>query len=373
MTKELRDLIQLAERKKAEAREKINSGDLESAKALKKEIIEINDKISILSDLEVDQKKDIENKITDVVINKTSQEEDFIRNLKNGYKGIVDVNTVKEGVDENGGFVVPRDVSTSINKLLREKNSLKELVTVEKVNTFEGSRVFEVNAKHTPFDKVEEEAIFGDVATPTFKSIPYKCSKYGGILKASAEILEDSTENIINYLTGWISDKMVATYNGVILQEANKVLNSATAIKTYDDIKTILNTKIDPALKKDTIILTNQSGYNWLDTLKDKNDNYLLKPLITDPTVKSVEGKIAVAVITDEELPNSGKKIPFYIGNFKEFIRIFDRNVYSVETSRVAGDLWSKDRLGMKVRTRFDIKVIDDKAVVKGEFTPTSL
>lgn len=360
----LRDLQELILSKKKEAKALLLKNDIKGCKALKKEIENLTEKMNNLQSVEDEERgrfmaeKKQTNKVYDT----------FFENLKNSYRGIF-TNAMKESVDSDGGFIVPRDISTKIETLLREKYSLKELVSSENVKTFEGARTFEVNSKHVPFDKVEEEAVFGDVAIPKFTRINYKLSKFGGILKTSKELLEDSSENVMSYLMNWLTDKMVATYNGLILAEADRVLTGTTGIKSYDDIKTILNTKIDPALKNDCVILTNQTGYNWLDTLKDKNDNYILKPLITDPSVQSVEGKFRIVVLSDDTLAVKAKKVPFYIGNFKEFIRVFERGVYSMEASEVAGELWNKDLVGIKTRFRCDVKVVDDKAVVKGELT----
>lgn len=381
MTKKMKNLLNLLSQKKEQAKSLLDSGDIEGAKAIRDEILEINNKISILKDIEDEEADDVENRIVNdelkPAVATAKEKKDigdvFFEAIKcmAVNKPITQeiLNALKESSDPDGGFVVPRDISTEINTLVRQKDSLINLVSVEKVNTFEGARTFEVNAAHVPFDKVEEEAVFGDIANPTFKRIAYKCSKYGGILKASAEILADSNQNIKAYLLKWLTDKYVATTNAMILNLLKTTLTSVTAIASYDDIKTIINTKIDPALTSDVVILTNQTGYNWLDTLKDTTGNYILKPLITNSAVMSVEGKWRIKILSDKELKVEGKKVPFYIGNTKEFGRMFDREQFTVEPSTVAGDLWTKDQLGLKARFRLDLKAVDEEAVVRGELT----
>ena len=58
--------------------------------------------------------------------------------------------------------------------------------------------MYEVNADSVPFDTVDEESQFPDVATPVLKKVEYVIKKFGGILKATYELLEDSDENIIH-------------------------------------------------------------------------------------------------------------------------------------------------------------------------------
>ena len=39
----------------------------------------------------------------------------------------------------------------------------------------------------------------------------------------------------------------------------------------------------------------------------------------------------------------------------------------TIEISTEAGDLWSKDQTGIKVRERLDIQAVDSEAIVKAE------
>ena len=78
--------------------------------------------------------------------------------------------------------------------------------------------MYEVNADSVPFDTVDEESQFPDVATPVLKKVEYVIKKFGGILKATYELLEDSDENIISYLENWIARKVKATRNALIIK-----------------------------------------------------------------------------------------------------------------------------------------------------------
>jgi len=59
--------------------------------------------------------------------------------------------------DGDVGIVVPQDIQTQINTLMREWNDLSQYVTVENVSTLSGSRVLETDADMTPFAVVDEE------------------------------------------------------------------------------------------------------------------------------------------------------------------------------------------------------------------------
>nr|DAO75270.1 MAG TPA: major capsid protein [Caudoviricetes sp.] len=378
----LKEILNLIEGKKTQARVLNSTGKVEEAKEILNEIKNLRVQEENLRELEELEKLEVLNNGTviedkgNIKVGKTVEktEEEKEREIENRFLDYVKsgkvefTNEMKESVDKDGGLIVPKDISTKINERKRELNSLKEYVRVEKVNTLTGSRVIEKNADSVPFASIEEGGLFTDVGNPEFENIEYKVVKYGGILKVTRELLEDTKENIKNYLVNWLAKKEVATENKAILTVADTIATTPVAIKNYDDIKTILNTKIDPALLDKTVILTNQTGYNWLDTLKDKQDRYILKDHITDPNVKTLEGKYTVVVVTDKVLPVKAKKVPFYIGALEEAITHFEREGRTIETNGL-GLGWEYDKVDIKTRMRFDTKAFDKEALVKGEFT----
>lgn len=377
----LKEILNLIEEKKTQARVLNSTGKVEEAKEILNEIKNLRVQEENLRELEELEKIEVLNNGTviedkgNIKVGKTVEktEEEKEREIENRFLDYVKsgkvefTNEMKESVDKDGGLIVPKDISTKINERKRELNSLKKYVRVEKVNTLTGSRVIEKNADSVPFASIEEGGLFTDVANPEFETVDYKVVKYGGVLDVTRELLEDTKENIKNYLVNWLAKKEVATENKAILTVADTIATTPVAIRTYDDIKTILNTKIDPALLSKTVILTNQSGYNWLDTLKDKEDRYLLKDHITDPNVKTLEGKYTVIVVTDKVLPVKAKKVPFYIGALDEAITHFEREGRSIEMTDLVK--WVNDKISIKSRMRFDTKAFDKEALVKGEFT----
>lgn len=377
----LKEILNLIEEKKTQARVLNSTGKVEEAKEILNEIKNLRVQEENLRELEELEKLEVLNNGTviedkgNIKVGKTVEktEEEKEREIENRFLDYVKsgkvefTNEMKESVDKDGGLIVPKDISTKINERKRELNSLKKYVRVEKVNTLTGSRVIEKNADSVPFASIEEGGLFTDVANPEFETVDYKVVKYGGVLDVTRELLEDTKENIKNYLVNWLAKKEVATENKAILTVADAMATTPVAIRTYDDIKTILNTKIDPALLDKTVILTNQSGYNWLDTLKDKQDRYILKDHITDPNVKALEGKYTVIVVTDKVLPVKAKKVPFYIGALDEAITHFEREGRSIEMTDLVK--WVNDKISIKSRMRFDTKAFDKEALVKGEFT----
>lgn len=301
---------------------------------------------------------------------------------------IMDMMT-EEDADENGesagGFTVPQDIQTDIKELRRTENDLEMYVNVEPVKTLSGSRVIEVDADSTPWQDVDEGEEFPEEETPKFRLIKYKIGKKGGILKTTRELLMDSAANILAYLNKWIAKKSRATRNAAILKKLKEITaGKEIEVSSFDDFKDVFNVKLDASIAQSSIILTNQSGFNYLDKLKDKDGNYILQPDVTDKTKKLLFGEYPVHKVSNKTLKSKdvlkggtgddkdsviGVKHPVYMGDMKEAITLFDREKITVELSTEAGDLWAKDLTGIKVRDRFDVQSVDETAVIAGEIT----
>lgn len=279
-----------------------------------------------------------------------------------------------EGGESDGGFTVPQDIQTDIIELRRTENDLEQYVNVEPVRTLSGSRVIEIDADSTPWSDVDEGKEFPEEETPKFKQISYKVKKKGGILKTTRELLKDTAVNILAYLNKWIAKKSRATRNAAILKKLNEITaGKEIVVATIDDFKDVFNVKLDASIAQSSIVLTNQSGFNYLDKLKDKDGNYIIQPDVTDKTKRLLFGVYPIHVVSNKTLKNTtgvgNEKYPVYMGDLKEAITLFDREKITVELSTEAGDLWAKDLTGIKVRDRFDVQAVDESAVIKGEIT----
>lgn len=384
MSKELRELLNKISQTKSVAKNLLAENKVEEAKALKEEIVAMQEKADLMAQLEDDEEEEIldkmnEGNVKEINNKKADSKTAFVNAIRNGIlktklsqEDIEVLNMMQEGTSADGGLTVPQDIQTQIKELRRTEDALENLVNVETVNTLSGSRVIENNADMVPFDNVDEAAQFPDVATPQFENIEYKVKKKGGILKVTRELLQDTAENILGYLRRWIAKKAKVTRNMMIIAELDASFgDDKVDIANLDAIKKIFNITLDPAIAISSSILTNQDGFNWLDTLKDTDGKYVLQPDPTNATKKLLFGRYPVHVVTNKTLKTATGKAPIYFGDFKQAITIFDRENLSIEMSDQAGDLWGKDLTGIKVRERLDIKTIDAGAVVKGEITVT--
>lgn len=381
MNKELRALLNAINAKKAEVRELVASKKLEEAKAAKEELRDLQAQFDILADLEDDDteqaQQDAEKgkgKVAGVIDAAKQQITAFVNVIKAAHKqepvskeDKEILNAMSEGSDEDGGLTVPKDVKTKIKELRRSADALENLVNVEPVKTNSGSRVIEREADQTPFDNVEEAAEFPEVSTPQFDTVDYKVKKKGGILKVTQELLADSAENIMSYLKKWISKKAKATRNFLIIKKIKEICGGLEVpVKGFDDLKDIFNVMLDPAIALGAVVVTNQSGFNFLDKLKDERGDYIMQKDPTQATKRLLFGVYPVIKVSNKTLQNINGKAPIICGDPKEAITIFDRETLTIDISNIAAGLWETDKTGIKVRERLDIQTMDPDAIIMG-------
>lgn len=405
MNKEMQKLLKAINDKKNEVKSLVNDGRLDKAKTAKEELKELQEKFNLLCDLEDDALEGIKDSLEDGTANIISGEKKpekknlvkaFVNIVKAGfmgtrvreedetvYRNALTSDATPDSEGEMGiGVTIPDDIRTDIIELRRSADNLEQYVNVEGVTTKTGSRNIEVDAESVPFDNVDEAADFPEMDDPVFKQIKYAIKKKGGILKMTAELFEDTAINIMAYLNKWIAKKTKATRNMMIL----KVLNEMTkgkevVVSNIDSLKDIFNEKLDPAIAATSIIVTNQSGFNYLDKLKDSDGNYILQK---DPT-QQTKGKLlfgeypivklskrtlkSVPILAEDGQTINGYKHPIFCGDLKEAVTLFDRNVMTIDMNDKGAGLWDKDLTGIKVRDRFDVQPVDEEAVIKGEVT----
>ena len=78
---------------------------------------------------------------------------DFKAMIKGGRSVLNMIDSSNDDSGSNAGLTIPEDIQTVIHKLVRQFDSLQEYVSVEKVTTTKGSRVYEKWADITPLAK----------------------------------------------------------------------------------------------------------------------------------------------------------------------------------------------------------------------------
>ena len=171
-----------------------------------------------------------------------------------------------------------------------------------------------------------------------------------------------------------MGDESRVTANKLILEELKK--KEETDLKDLDGIKKALNVTLGQAFKPTAKIITNDDGLQYLDTLKDSTNRYLLAPMPGDTMRMGLQvgaNTIPVEVIPNADLGTDKKKIPFIIGDLKESVVYWDRQLTSINISATAviGELnaFEEDLTLYRAIEREDVTLRDKDAFVRGFIT----
>ncbi len=265
-----------------------------------------------------------------------------------------------EATSEKGGYIVPEEQMHVLYELRRAVPNLKSLVSVTGVSAPSGTApsLGAETGKLTAFDELT------DIKKSDFDfgRISYKTTDYGDIIPVSNTLLADNDFNLMQIIGRRFIRKSINTENDAI----GKLLvsKSGTAITDWKGLTTALNKTLDPAISAAAKIVTNQSGLEWLDELVDSQNRPLLTPDLVNPNIMRFRGR-EVVVMTDALLSET-KKIPFYVGSFKDAIVFFDRQQVEVAVSTEAG--FVQNATLIRAIERFDTKILDSDAFVHLNF-----
>ena len=306
----------------------------------------------------------------------TPKEEDLKDEFVNNFIGMIKgdpkvVNMVTSSTDESGnqaGLTIPADIQTAIHTLVRQYDALEQYVNHESVTTPSGSRVYEKWADIAPLANLDDEsAAIGDNDDPKLTVIKYLIKRYAGITTVTNTLLKDTAENILAWLSTWIARKVVVTRNQAIIGVMNKAPKKPDLAK-FDDIVTLINTGVDPAIKATSFLMTNTSGLNVLSQVKDAMGRYLLQPDPKQPDQYLLKGKRIIEV-ADRWLPDTSGAHPLYYGDLKQAVTLFDRENMSLLATNIGAGAFEKDLYKIRVIDRFDVVSTDSDAWVAKSFT----
>ena len=382
MNKKLRELLDQINGKKAEVRNLVAENKVEEAITAKQELQALQAKFDLLKDIEdpdgdgtTDEPSNAEPVNNDAI-------HEFAQAARQRFQNI-NREGGETGID--GGYTVPEDIQTRVNRWREAEFGLQSLVSTEVVGTMSGARTYLKKADHTGFASVAEGGKIGKKDGPQFERITYTITKYAGYLPVTNELLADSDAAISNLLIEWLGKEDVATRNALVLAAIAE--KTAVPFADLDAIKKAVNVTLGQVYAGNVTIVTNDDGLNYLDTLKDQNKRYLLQPDINpanpfDMTLAVGARRIPVVVVpnailktkTEEIEETEVSKVPFIVGDLKEYCKIFDRQQLSIMTSNTAAvgsgagalNAFEEDLTLFRGIMRLDCEVLDTNAIVNG-------
>lgn len=265
----------------------------------------------------------------------------------------------------DGGFLVPIDVETQIREKRRALQPLADLFAQETVTAPTGWRVIDT-APTAGMPAIDEMGTVTTPDQPAFVKVPFTLAKYGQIVPVSNELMKDNTAGLFAYLSTWYAKKLVNTENNLLLGVLDDLTGTALGNDPLAGLKTALNVTLDPAISASAVIITNQSGFNALDQLKDGQQRPLLQPDPTNATLYRVLGR-EVRVLSNAQLPNTtgdAPTAPIYIGDGTQYACLFTKEGFEFVSTDVGGNAFRTDSTEVRGLIRLGVSKFDTDAMV---------
>lgn len=252
--------------------------------------------------------------------------------------------------------VIPSEVVTPVFEGANAKQNLAQMATVKQVSTGSGKYPISIPDPTKFLATKEELATIPDVDA-SVNDVPFEAKTYAGKIYLSNELIDDSAIDIKQEVQSQLQQLVLNTDNHNVITLLQTLTSENAA--NVDGLKKIKNTEIVPAVlgSNGSMVITNQDGYNYLDTLKDNEGRYLLSEDVTAVSGKALFG-LPVVVVSNAVLPDVSGQFPVFIGNLPQTIAVFRRN--NIATNWEQFDSYSQ---GLAVIYRGDYEFIDKNAM----------
>ncbi|TJY08513.1 phage major capsid protein [Lentilactobacillus buchneri] len=265
---------------------------------------------------------------------------------------------MRDGVTTQGASaVIPKELITPVFQLKTSRYNLAQYATVKQVSSGSGTYPIATSQQTAVLATKDELAQMADINANMFTNVPFDVKTRAGQIALSNEVVEDSEVDIVSEVKNQLQQLVDNTDNTQIMSLLTGTSFTKATAANIDDLKKIFNVTLDPALSK--MWLVNQSGFNYLDTLKDSDGRYLLQPNPTAPSGFTLLGA-PVVMISDKLLANNvDGTSPMIAGDLSQAVAVFRRNQVTAQWDKF--DQFSQ---GLSIIVRNDYKVIDKTAAI---------
>lgn len=289
---------------------------------------------------------------------------------KNGAVSYEVRNALQEGVDSEGGYLVPDEFERTLVKALTEDTIVRKHAHV--ITTNHGSHKIPIVTEKGTASWIEEEGAIPE-GNDVFGQEQIDAHKVGTIIKVSEELLNDSAFDLESYFStefarriGDKEEEAFFTGDGVkkplgVLTDAGGaeigVTSAASSAITADEIVDLFYSLKAP-YRKNAIWVLNDATIAVVRKLKDENGQYLWQPALHDGGHETLLGK---KIYTSPFMPELGAgKKPILFGDFK-YYWIGDRE--GITFRKLSEKYADSGQVGFLATKRLDGKLILPEAI----------
>ena len=275
-------------------------------------------------------------------------------------------NTLREGSDGEGGYLVPDEFEKRVVQAMAEKNVMRRLGTVMQT---ERTMTFPVAKGIGYADWIPEEGVI-PVTTGEFDEVKIEAHKVATSIRVSDELLEDSTFDLEGFIIDQFAQRIgdaeedaflhgdgVAKPLGLIYQLDREVISEKAGEISTDDLLELKHA-IPPKYRKDAVFLMHDSTLRELFKLRTGEGQYIWYENLKKNIPLCI---FSHRVITSPSMPtiDSGKP-PILFGDFKHFV-IGDRKHRRIK--RLTEVHAQQGQVAYIMSQRVDAKLLDRNAI----------
>lgn len=215
-------------------------------------------------------------------------------NSMRGRKSAEIYNSLREGTDADGGYLVPDEYEHQLIEALEEENIFRKLAHV--IRTEMGERKIPVVATKGEASWVDEEGMIPE-SDDSFGQVSIGAYKIGTMIKVSDELLADSVFNLEAYIArefarrignkeeeAFFSGDGTGKPLGILADTGGAQIGVTTAGAagiTFDEVMDLFYSLKSPYRRK-AVFVMNDSTVKAIRKLKDNNGQYLWNPSVKD-------------------------------------------------------------------------------------------
>ena len=232
-------------------------------------------------------------------------------------------NALSEGVDSEGGYLVPDEFERPLVQSLADQNIMRSLAKV--IQTTSGDRKIPVVSTHGTATWLDEGKPYSE-SDEAFTQISLSAYKLGTFLKISEELLNDAAFNVEQYLASEFARRIGAAEEEAFLVGDGKgkptgIFNptggaetGVTTAKPTDisaDELIDLHYSLRAPYRARAVWLMNDATVKTVRKLKDGNGQYLWQPALTAGTPDMILGRPVYTSVFAPEVKAGARTVAF--------------------------------------------------------------
>lgn len=231
-------------------------------------------------------------------------------------------NALSEGVDSEGGYLVPDEFERTLVQSLADQNVMRGLAKV--IQTTSGDRKIPVVSTHGTAGWLDEGSPYTE-SDEVFSQVTLSAFKLGTFLKISEELLNDAAFDVESYLASEFARRIGAAEEkaflvgtgsgqptGIFTAHGGQV--GVTAAKATDitaDELIDLHYSLRAPYRKNAVWLMNDATVKTVRKLKDGQGQYLWQPALTAGSPDMILGKPVYTSAFVPEIKSGARTVAF--------------------------------------------------------------